>query len=87
VAFALRNTGNVHFLAQAIRVTGYGPAGDTVLEGKLEGWYVLAGGTRLHDLELPADKCPLLKTVAIEVQIPQAAFTERVDLPTVSCRP
>jgi len=87
LAFAVRNTGNVHFLAQAIRVTGYGATGDTVLEGKLEGWYVLAGGTRLHDLELPADKCPLLKTVAIEVQIPQAAFTERVDLPTVSCRP
>jgi len=87
LAFTVRNTGNVHLLAQAIRVTGYGAAGETVLEGKLEGWYVLAGGTRLHDLELPADKCPLLRTIAIEVQTPQAAFTERVDLPTAGCRP
>jgi fimbrial chaperone protein len=87
LAFALRNIGNVHFVAQAIRITGYGATGDTVLEGKLEGWYVLAGGTRLFDLELPTDKCPLLKTVVVEVQTPQAAFTERVDLPTVSCRP
>jgi fimbrial chaperone protein len=87
LAFAVRNTGNVHFLTQAIRMTGYGAGGETVLEGKLDGWYVLAGGTRLHDVELPADKCPLLKTISIEVQTPQATFAERVDLPTVGCRP
>ena len=87
LAFAVRNTGNVHFLVQTIRMTGYDAAGEAVLEGKLDGWYVLAGGTRLHDLELPVDKCHLLKKVSIEIQTPQAAFSERLDLTTVGCRP
>ena len=87
LSFALHNTGTVHFLAQAIRVIGYGAAGETILEGKLDGWYVLAGGTRLHDLELPSDKCPLLRTITVEVQTPLAAFTQRVDLSSVGCRP
>jgi fimbrial chaperone protein len=87
LTFSIRNAGTVHFLTQAIHVTGLDAAGETVLETKLEGWYVLAGGTRLFDLELPADTCPRLKTVAIAAHTPQTSFTERVDLPSVACRP
>lgn len=87
LGFSVRNTGNVHFLARSIRVTGQGSTGETIFERNVEGWYVLAGGTRFHDLELPPDKCPLLKKVAIEVQTPQATLSERVDLPAVGCRP
>ena len=87
LTFAVRNDGTVHFLAQAVQVTGLDAAGETVLETKLDGWYVLAGGTRLYDLELPADTCPRLKTITITAQTPKTSFTERVDLSSVSCRP
>lgn len=87
LTFAVRNAGTVHFLVQAVRVTGLDGSGETVLETKLEGWYVLAGGTRLFDLELPAETCPRLKTVAISAETSKTSFAERADLSTVTCRP
>ena len=87
VSSQLRNTGNVHFVARAVRITGYGAGGETVVEGALEGWYVLAGGTRIYELELPPDKCPAVTAVSIEVQTPQATFTERLGVTTLTaCR-
>jgi fimbrial chaperone protein len=86
VSFDVRNTGNVHFVPQAVRITGYGPGGETVTQGMLEGWYILAGGTRTYELDLPADKCPGVIAVSIEVRTAQAAFTERLDVTPTACR-
>jgi hypothetical protein len=58
LSFAVRNTGTVHFVVQSIKLTGYGPAGERVLEGALEGWYVLPGGTRRYDLPLSRRRLP-----------------------------
>lgn len=86
VSFEVRNTGNVHFVVQTIRITGHGAGGETVVQGALEGWYILAGGTRIYELELPPDKCPAVTAVSIEVQTPQATFTERHDATPTACR-
>jgi fimbrial chaperone protein len=86
VSFEVRNTGNVHFVVQTIRITGHGAGGETVVQGALEGWYILAGGMRIYELELPPDKCPAVTAVSIEVQTPQATFTERHDATPTACR-
>jgi len=88
VSFEVRNTGNVHFMAQAVRVAALGAAGETVFESAIEGWYILTGGTRIYELELPADTCPQVKSVSLEVRISEAAvFTERLDAQGTACHP
>lgn len=85
VSFAVRNTGNVHFVVQAVRITGHGAGGETVFEGALEGWYVLAGGGRLYDLAVPVEKCPVTRAVAVEVHTTRATFTDRAIVPPNAC--
>jgi fimbrial chaperone protein len=87
LSFAVRNTGTVHFVVQGISITGYGAAGDVVAQATLEGWYILAGGARRYELQLPADKCPAIKAVSVEVRTAQATFTERLELTPNACRP
>jgi fimbrial chaperone protein len=87
LSFAVRNTGTVHFVVQSIKLTGYGPAGERVLEGALEGWYVLPGGTRRYDLPLPAVDCPRIRSLGIEVQTTAASLSERIEASAGACAP
>jgi len=87
VSFELKNTGNVHLMAQTIRVIASGQGGEVVTETALEGWYLLAGGTRLYDLELPRDKCPSVHAIAVEVTTAQAVYSGRLAVPSGACRP
>jgi fimbrial chaperone protein len=87
LSFQVKNTGNVHFVEQQVRVKGFGQAGDSLLDQQKTGWYVLAGGLRMHELELPKDACAKIRTVAIEVQTEGKTFQERFDLPPGTCAP
>ena len=87
LSFAVRNTGTVHFVVQSVRLTGYGPAGERVLDGAFEGWYVLPGGVRHYELALPAGDCPKVRSLGIEVQTTRATLSERVEAPAGACAP
>ncbi len=87
VSFEVENTGTVHVVVRAIRVTGFGAAGEPVWDRGLQGWYVLAGGTRVYELELPKESCARLRTLAVEVEIPQTTLKERVETSPMACRP
>jgi fimbrial chaperone protein len=87
LAFELHNPGTVHLVAQHVRVVGYGAAGEPVVDGTLEGWYVLAGGRRRFELELPKDRCPRVRSVAIEVRTSHGALAERLPAPAAACGP
>jgi fimbrial chaperone protein len=83
-SFQLKNTGNVHFVTQDIRVRGYGPS-ETLFERELEGWYILAGGFRVYEFELPKNNCAKLKTLAVEVKTEESTLTENLDISAGSC--
>ena len=68
-------------IKQQIRVIGIGQTGDNLFEQQKAGWYVLAGGSRIHELELPKDTCAKIHTLAVEVQTKGATFKERFDVP------
>lgn len=85
--FAVRNTGNVHFVLQGVDVKGLGPAGEPVFERRLEGWYVLSGGTRLYELELPPADCARIASVTAEARTPAKTFTARLAMPPGACAP
>jgi fimbrial chaperone protein len=86
LSFQVKNTGNIHFIEQTVRVKGFGHAGDTLFEQQQFGWYVPAGGWRLHEWELK-DACATLHTLAVEVQTEGKTFHERFDVPPGACSP
>jgi fimbrial chaperone protein len=87
LSFQVKNTGNVHFVEQAVRVRGFGSAEDSLFEHQETGWYVLAGGLRLHELELPKEACAKIRTLALEVQTEGKTFQERFEMPPGACGP
>lgn len=86
-SFRVRNTGNVHFVAQAIRVRGFTAAGDQLFEHGVNGWYILAGGWRVYTVELPRQRCAEVASLGVEVQVDQASLKERLETPAGVCPP
>ena len=77
VSFDVRNTGNVSFVARAVRVRGLDAGGSEVLNKQKEGWYVLGGDTRHYDLELTAEECRKIRKIVIEAETDLAAKPEQ----------
>jgi fimbrial chaperone protein len=84
--FNIRNTGNVHFVPEAVRVHGMNRAGEVVLDKQLDGWYILAGGVRAYEVKLPAPDCSALTALSIDVRIAGSALKERLETPS-ACVP
>ena len=91
LAFDVSNNGNVHFSATNVKVTGLDEKGQTLFERQREGWYVLAGGTRTYELDLPAESCAGLRSLRIEAQTDladkpdEALLKADVAVPAGSC--
>jgi fimbrial chaperone protein len=83
--FSLRNGGTVHFVPQTVRVHGLDEAGATVLDKEISGWYVLAGGLRVFDLELPAAQCARFRSFVVEVQVSGTTLKEALQTPAGTC--
>jgi fimbrial chaperone protein len=84
-SFQVKNTGNVHLSPQAIRVKGYDAAQKSVFERDLEAWYVLAGGDRAFEVDLPKADCSKIKTLTAEFQTEQTTLKETIDIPQGAC--
>lgn len=67
LAFDVRNNGNVHFFARAVRVTGLDADGKPVFQKQREGWYVLRDGSRRYEVELSEPECAKTQTLRVEV--------------------
>jgi fimbrial chaperone protein len=87
VRFSVRNTGNVHFLLQDVRVRGLGPSGETVLDRVANGWYVLAGGVRDYEETISPEACARIGTLVFEARTDGEPFETRQPLPPGSCGP
>ncbi len=87
LAFQIKNGGTVHFVVQTILITGNGASGQPVLSRELQGWYLLAGGTRLYDLELPPGECERLRSLTVKVQTTDKTLTERLEVSPSACAP
>lgn len=87
LSFTLRNGGNVHFLVQSVKVKAMDAAGTVTFEKSPEGWYVLAGGTRVWELDLPKDACTKSKRLTVEIQTTEGQFHGKLDVQTAGCGP
>ena len=67
LSFDVRNVGNSFFTVTGATVTGVSKDGSTTFQKKQDGWYVLAGGIRRFDFEIPSDACQGTDRIKIEV--------------------
>ena len=86
LAFTVKNTGNVFFLVQSARVKALNSTGAT-FEKNVEGWYVLAGGTRVWEVEIPKDACAKSKSLTVEVHSAEVDFSGHLDVAAAGCAP
>ena len=87
LVFTVKNTGNVYFLMQSVRVKALNAAGTSAFEKDVEGWYLLAGGTRVWEVEIPKEACSQSKALTVEVQSAEVSFNGRVDVAAAGCAP
>lgn len=87
VAFELANTGNTHYIPDAIKVRGFTAAGQPVSEWPLNGWYVLAGGARAFELQIERPQCEKVRSLLVEVQIGETTLKSPLTTPGGACAP
>lgn len=87
LTFTVRNTGNVHFVPQTVRVRAMNRAGETVVDKQVDGWYILAGGLRTYELKLPSPECAAVTALTVEVQVGASVLKERLETPPAACVP
>ncbi len=87
VRFEVHNKGNVHLMLETVSLRGIGDGGETVIDKRIEGWYVLAGGVRKYDLVLPREQCSRVRTLRIEARTESGILSDRLDLRPGSCSP
>jgi fimbrial chaperone protein len=87
VTFSLRNTGNVRIRPEAVRVVARDAAASIVQELPLTAWYVLAGGDRAYEAEIPRDACARIRSVAAEAVQGELKVQAQIPAPDGACGP
>jgi fimbrial chaperone protein len=65
LSFAIENTGNAHFLTQSVRIQAKNQSGGVLLDHELPAWYILAGGGRDYEFDLPIPLCGASRLVVM----------------------
>jgi fimbrial chaperone protein len=85
LCFRLQNKGNVYFIPQVIHVRGLDASGTTVVDQQPSGWYVLAGGARAFEVDIPAAQCGQVRSFLVEAQLSGTRLTETLQTPAGAC--
>ncbi len=85
LTFKLRNTGNTHFVTKEINVKGLGPQSETLFVQQPKAWYILAGGYRAYQIELPKQDCGKSLSVAVEAMIGATILKENLPMAPGFC--
>jgi len=82
----VQNTGNVHLRVDSVRVEGFGQGGVKMFEKQAQGWYVLAGGHKRYDVELPKDGCAKVRKLVVSVKTDKdQVIQEPLETPGGAC--
>jgi fimbrial chaperone protein len=87
LSFSVRNNGNTHFVAEKMTVRALDSAGAVLFDRPMNGWYVLAGRTRLYHVEISAGDCARTAAATVEVQIGSSVLKERLTAQPAACKP
>ncbi|NIQ97438.1 MAG: molecular chaperone [Desulfuromonadales bacterium] len=87
LAAEISNTGNVHVRINKLIVKGLDAEGEEIFREEKPGWYLLAGASRRHAIELPANKCRQAATLRLEVDTDKIDPTQSLAVEPDLCQP
>jgi fimbrial chaperone protein len=82
----VQNTGNVHLRVESVRLEGFAQGGARLFEKQAQGWYVLAGGHKRYQLEVPKDACARVRRLVLSVKTDkEQVLQEPLETPGGAC--
>ena len=87
VTFLVRNGGTVRVRPSSVRVVVTDARDRPVLEKSFQGWYVLAGGDRLYEVDVPPDLCSKARTVTATAALDGQTIEARQAVLGGACAP
>ncbi len=85
-AFVLRNEGTVHVRPTDVKLIGRDKDGKVVFESELPAWYVLAGGVRAYEVEIPKEGCASVREVEASVDLGREILRAKAAAPGACAR-
>jgi fimbrial chaperone protein len=86
ISAELRNDGNVRERVLSVEAQGLDASGKPLFEKQVQGWYVLAGGRKPYQIELPKDSCARVRKVLLTVRTQrEQVLTTSADMPPGAC--
>jgi len=87
VAFAVANTGTVHFMLGQVRLVASDASGAVVLDRSVNGWYLLTRGAWDAAFDLDASVCESVRHLEVEATAGKHTWTSKLDVSVPSCGP
>ena len=84
LTFRLHTEGTVHLRPEEIRLAAVGEGGK-VFEHRWSGWYLLPGGERLYEIEVPKATCVSLKRLEVEATLAGSVVTGTLEAGAGGC--
>lgn len=82
----VRNAGNEHFRVDSVRLEAAAQGGAKLFEKQTSGWYVLAGGHKKYELELPREECAKVRRMIATVKTDrEEIYQQALDTPAGAC--
>lgn len=81
VRVKVRNLGNQHFRIESVQVK----SGDAFSQ-EIAGWYLLAGASRMHVVEIPLAVCRDLRRLDVRIKADKVVLERAVDVQPASCQ-
>ena len=80
------NAGNSYFVTRSVQIVAK-DGSTTLLDQIINGWYVLAGGQRVYELELSSGSCSKMSSAVATLKTESETVHETVHLQSASCAP
>ncbi len=87
VSANVRNTGNVHFRINSVRLRGRSADGAELFNSEIDGGYVLHSAARKIEVPFPKEKCADLSVIEIEVNAAGLNLNGKLDVQKGMCSP
>ena len=82
----VRNAGNEHFRVDTVKLDAMAQGGAKLFEKQASGWYVLAGGHKKYELEIPREECARVRRLVVSVKTErEEIFQQALDTPGGAC--
>jgi len=87
LSFAVRNTGNIHFIIKSIQINGFNKAGESEFRTELGGWYLLEDRSRSYTAAIPREICTKLDYITIDINTDRLTLKQNLEVRSAQCSP